>query len=337
MTEIITRLNHIFKGILDCGFEFQPLKELSPELWSADDLKLLTAADANSSADQPRYVESFRSGCFGFPVNAAGGCEGLAVVKGWKEGDQSRLLLLAELFTFVFESSMKMTEQKHTLRDVEEKLRMIDATAHSNNVIPLRPKQYGEALQFVESSRTPPRNPSPLLTKPLLIEASASFPLQRLALEIHQTSNRWAFVSTDDLPAEIFHSKESLQQLGAVTLFIPNISLLTTNSQLKLAEYLALGPTDEMPQVIAGTTDSAAELGRTQRVLPHLLELFFVSQLGWVEHDAAKSQTDREITADLINASLRYLVNEIRQAHKIKSHIIPFHFQYFDPDQPTMH
>lgn len=330
MTDLISKLNRIFEGILDCRFEFQPREKLSTELWSREDLALLDG----TITEPPRYIESFRSGCFGFPVNINGAFAGLAIVNGFHGADPTKLLMLAELFTLLFESGLRLQDRKEQLRSIEERLRLLE---ESSNVIPLHRSsraRHQRHLQVIETPAPVPAAAIPLVSKPLLIEIREDFPLHKIAIEIHQLSGRWAFISVNDLPEDIFSSKENLQQLGAVTLYIPQLAHLTTNQQLKLAEYLASEPTEDMPQIIAGTDESANSLKESKRVLEHLLDLFFVSNLQWAP------KTREEVTSDLINASLRHLLehaNDLKESHQIGDNFIPFHIQYFDPDHPTMH
>jgi hypothetical protein len=257
---------------------------------------------------------------------------GLAIVFGFKDARPQRLMLLAELMAMVLDYGVRAGDRAEKLRVIEERMAQFD---DSSNVIPLRPARYERVLQVTESIVEQPDSlTSPLLTSPLLLVTTAQFPLNRIAVEIHQLSGRWAFVSVNDLPADVFGSRESIEQLGGLTLFIRDIAALTTNQQLKLAEYLARASSEETPHVIAGANESVEDLLHHGRILPYLSRLFTVSVL-----DTASNKSAAQITTELVNASLQQLVSNTRadvaEEHQIGDHFIPFNSQYFHPDDTS--
>jgi len=342
--QLITKLNSIFEGILGCEFEFKPIDQLdADDIWAKADLTTLKL----SNSERPRYFESIRGGHFGFPIDVNGSCAGLAIVKNYSSGDSQRLLMLADLFSFVLESSLQGQEEREKLRIWEDRLRLLSIESNEkSNVIPLRKLRLASVPVSSEDSTVEAfrsdlgLGAGPLMTKPLLIEASESFPFQRLIVELHQLTSRWALLSTNDLPKDIFHSKEKLRELGAITLFIPNLSDLSMESQLKLAEYLSLPNDPESPQVIAAIHESPENLELTQKVLPHLMHLFYNANLHWTEENespVATIEAKAEETKEVIQTSLRYMDDEIRRLHRVRDNLIPFHHQYFDPDHTTLH
>jgi hypothetical protein len=139
------------------------------------------------------------------------------------------------------------------------------------------------------------------------------------------------------LPAEIFNSRESLEELGGLTLFIRDVATLTTNQQLKLAEYLGRAASDETPHIIAGATESVEDLLHNGRILPYLSRLFTVSTLN-----TSSNKTAAQITTELVEASLQQIVSNTRtetvESHQVGENFIPFNAQYFNPDdQSTVH
>ncbi len=342
--QLITKLNSLFQGILGCEFEFQSLRQLgSAELWSKADLETLQSP----ASERPRYFESIRGGHYGFPIDTDGKCAGIAIVKNYDASDSKRLLMLADLFSFVLEASLQGQEQRDKLQAWENRLQLmkIENTSDSN-VIPLRkirlvtPSVTSEDSTVLDFRSAMGLGQGPLMTKPLLIEASESFPFQRLVVELHQLTSRWALLSTNDLPKDIFSSKEKLRELGAITLFIPNLSALSMESQLKLAEYLSGQNDPESPQVIAAIHESPETLELGQKVLPHLLHLFYNANLRWTEENespVATIEAKAEETNEVIQSSLRYMDEEVRRLHRVRDNLIPFHHQYFDPDHTTLH
>ncbi len=326
MLQVTKRLNRIFENILGCTLQFQPLDEIIADDWTTSDLIQLKG-NANFS---PKYIESKTKSSLGFPVRRDGVLLGLAVVLGFKDASSQRILLLAELMTMVLDYSIRHDERGDRLRLIEERMALLD---ENSNVIPLRPARYGRVLQVTESDVESESMVSPLITSPLLLISKPGFPLNRIAIEIHQMSKRWALVSVEDLPAEIFNSRESLQELGGLTLFIRDIATLTTSQQIKLAEYLARAPSEDTPHIIAGANEAVEDLIHNGRILPHLSRLFTVSTLQ------LSNKSADQVTKELINASLQQILeqtrDESRETHQVGSNFIPFNAQYFNPDDTS--
>lgn len=335
MHQITKRLNRIFENVLGCQLEFQPIDDVSMTDWDLADIQEMKG----DSTLAPHYIVN-QSGnavgtSFGFPVRREETLIGLAVVRGFKDARPQRLLILAELMTMVLDYGVRAGDRNEKLRIIEERIAMLD---ESSNVIPLRPARFERVLQVTESFVAETDSlTSPLLTSPLLLVSTAGFPLNRIAVEIHQLSNRWAFVSAEDLPTEIFNSRESLEQLGALTLFIRDIATLTTNQQIKLGEYLARAASDETPHVIAGSSQSIDDLVHAGKVLPYLSRLFTVTTLN-----TSTNKSAAQITTELVNASIQQLVSHTRtnvaESHQVGDNFIPFNAQYFSPeDTSTVH
>ena len=92
----------------------------------------------------------------------------------------------------------------------------------------------------------------------LLIE-SKPLDAYRIAHEIHQLSRRWAFLTVDrDFFKE--HNYDSIQDMGAVTLFIEDFSQFTQEEQEHLDKIIEWQPTADQPVVIAAfqTEDKSA-------------------------------------------------------------------------------
>jgi hypothetical protein len=334
--DLLPKMNRILDGLMGCRLEFQPVDELDSDQWKSGDLKILRESRCGQP-DWPRFLEGDSGRAFGFPINLKGNFAGLAVVKGWKGDRAQQLLLLAELLTLVLEQAAQQEDRRDRLRLIEERLLLIEE--HSN-VIPLRPARFGRVLQLTQDQVTrhqemeiqEPKRQSPLTSMPILIETKAGFPLHRLAVEIHQMSDRWALVGLEDLPPEVLDSRERLKELGSITLFIRDLAQLTPEQQIKLAEYLSTKPADDMPHVIAGlSTQEAEDENQPPRVMPHLMSLFCVSNLQWTE------KTPEQVTSEFVSASLQHLLDRTRESVTHGEHFIPFHIQHLDSENPTVH
>jgi hypothetical protein len=336
LTEMMIRMNRILEGLMGCQVEFLPAHALTNEQWDESDLELLRGERALF----PRYVRSLGGSAFGFPINLHGAFAGLAVVRDLKPARPRKLLLLAELLTSLLEHGLRQEERRDQLRLIEERLHLLE---ESSNVIPFRTMRLGRDLQSVNLQaidfESPAESePSPIASTPLLIQTKAGFPLHRIAVEIHHLSRRWAFVSSHDLPQDVFSSREGLEQLGSITLFIPDIAQLSTEQQLRVAEYLSVAPTIEMPHLIFGSLSPTDELIASGRLLPHLAALLCCSHLEWTE------RSPEQMTSDLIKASIHHLLAQTQanpDGHGVSvAPVVPVHFQHLaqlDPDQPTFH
>ena len=323
--EVITKLNRIIDGLMGVkiNLAFRKADELSASDWRADDLALFSERPDSA----PSYIEDSTSRSYGFPVNLQGSFAGLAVVEGWTGVRPRQLVLLAELVTSMLERGLADEERRERLRTIEERLLSMDKNA--SNVIALRPSRFGKVLQITDNGKQAVPGATPLTSLPLLIETKKGFPLHRIAVEIHQLSNRWALVNLADLPKEVLDTREGLKDLGAISLFIPDLSKLSMEQQAKLAEYLATKPGLDMPHVIAGLPTPEAE--EIQVVLPLLLEQFCLSQLQWTD------KTPEEISRNFIHASLEHLLEVARETVKEGEYYLPFHVQHLDPEHPSWH
>ena len=333
MTDLIPKINKILKGFMGehVRLEYQPAKALVEQQWVGLNL---TTAEA-----LPSVLENQADGSFAFPIVTDGALQGLAVVKGWMGSRPNQLVEIAGLLTDVLEFGSRDEIRLDKLRSLEEKLVVMKG---ADNVIPLRPSRLAqvrkqiveleelEAFQAKSLQNEMPKEAQELSSMPVLIQVQPGFPLHPVAVELHEVSGRWAMLSLSDLPADTLSSRESIKELGNLTLFIKDLAALTTEQQIKLGEYLAIKPDADMPQIIAGITASPKELIEGGKVLAHLFELFCLMQ--WSEKET------EGVTTGTITASLRNMLKPTgKKEHVVGQHVIPFNARYFDPDHPTVH
>lgn len=327
MTETISRINRLLEGLMSCKLEFHSVENLSPDQWNSRDLALMKVNEEN----RPTYIEGESSGDFGFPVNLHGSFAGLAVVRGWQGAKPAHLIQLAELLTCVLESSLAREERGDRLRLIEERLHLIE---DQSNVIPMQRSRLAQALELIELPSEPVAVDAPVTSTPLLIETRPGFPLQRIAIEIHQMSARWAFLSLESLSADVLDSREGLKELGGITLFIEDISRLSAHQIEKLTEYLATKPGTDMPQVIAGALEPVANLRASGKISARLIEQMCVAELNWSD------RTSEQVTTELIEASLRFILEKTRESVRVgnePARFLPFNIQHLDPNPSTFH
>lgn len=350
VAELVSRMSRLFHGLIGRELEFQVSESLRAGMWAPNDLTRMRESDPGQL---PKYFSSTDGASYGFPLVVNRVFVGLAVVNDWPEtkaetkaaADEKtraeKLMTAAEFFAVILENGLKMREKNERLRILEDRMRAQES-AKQSNVIQFRSPRFAHSTQVTDTSPTASAatagQPNLLVTAlPLLIETKPEFPLHRIALEIHQLANRWAFLSFDDLPREIFNSREGVQQLGAVTLFIRDLTQLSPGQQVKLTEYLAIQPGLDMPQVLAGIQAPLRELEAQGKIIPQLARYFCHTSLHWSER--APEQINRE----LITASLQHILQQTKQHTAIDvtpamvEQIVPPNVQYIVPEQSSLH
>ncbi len=79
----------------------------------------------------------------------------------------------------------------------------------------------------------------------------------RRAVDLHHASGRYALVNYHDISREVWADSEAMKKLGAVTVFIPEISKLTTDEQDRLSRFaqeLAEDVPDDGVHFVVATT-----------------------------------------------------------------------------------
>lgn len=352
MDKVIGKVNRILEGLMNCRIEFQQASDIAQGEWNSRDLNLVKS----QNTDAPRFVEGESTGVFGFPVRRQGLFMGLAIVRGWQGARSNRLIQLSELLTTVLETSLNRDDQSDSLRIIEERMRL---SHDDSNVVLLRPSKPSRQPSIDDIPETYAPIESPIVNTPLLIEVKSGFPLQRIAVEIHQMAGRWAFLTFESLSSDILDSRESLKELGKVTIYIENLTKLSSTQQLRLAEYLSTKPGKDMPQFISGLNQSRHTLIENGSLLPRLVDAFCVSEITWSE------KTGSQVTSELIDMSLRFILEKTRASELINNSVqlseessqgvnadsnngtteprkstatfLPFNVREIDTENPTLH
>src|SRR4051812_9087586 len=101
MTDLMGQMSRLFDNVLGCSLEFQSTDKIGNQMWSDEDLLSLNVP----VTALPPYIESDTEDAFGFPVNLQGKFLGLMVVRGFKNANPKRLMILAELMSMTLASS----------------------------------------------------------------------------------------------------------------------------------------------------------------------------------------------------------------------------------------
>lgn len=316
MDELLVRLNQIFSSLVGSRLAFVPITQIDVETWGVDEL----AAMAGSTAGAPAYVKDQEGRSIGFPVrDAQNALAGLAVVSNWRPADSRRVFDLAELAASLIARRLTgQTDRVETLRHAEEHFQL---QTNPKNVIPLRRTRLPQTEHLWPVPPPPKFNATSLL-----IQVKRGFPVHQFASEVHSRTERWAFLSVSDLPEDAFESRETLKQLGAITLFIENLAMLPLEHQAKLAEYLRTVPTEDTPMILAAIQDDPDELEARNKLDPALRSALAYARMPWNPQD-----TD----AATIRKSLRLMIDG--RAPEAETHFVPFHQSLLEDEQPTVH
>ncbi len=95
---------------------------------------------------------------------------------------------------------------------------------------------------------------------------------RKLAFEMHVVSHRMAFLPFTDLHEEVRSKPENLVDMGAITIFIPDVTELTVSEQKGLLEYFKGARSNETPHIMSASSISYAELLKSRVVSTELLE-----------------------------------------------------------------
>lgn len=320
MSELVARLDGIFKGLFGVQLEYIAADQIQSADW---DLAGLSAYLRNEIATPP-FIRDITAKRIGLPIRCHGNFAGLAILVGGDTIDIQRVLELADLATAMLERELE-TNSNSTVESLRQTEEHMELQRGHENVIPLRParKQVTtirddfEILQ--ESDEVYP-------LRSMLISSSSGFPFQRVAFAIHAQAARWAFVSINDLPADAFDSIEAFQKLGAITVFIEDLACISPERQQKLVEFLHQEPSVESPLVIAAVTEEPDQLVAAGLLADGLRAKLVLLRLPWNPQDTDSAT---------VRKTLR-IVNEGRTLHA-ETRFVPFHADFLDPDQPTVH
>lgn len=318
-TEVIERINKILGGLAACKLEFQTRDVLNSKDWDDADLRLLLSS--KDLSHMPKYITAKSTMTFGFPIRVNGILVGIASLNDWPTAMPQELIALAELLAVVIEERLALSMRSQTLKSLEDRLRIQEKPG---NVTPLRITRLEQVRRSIAEIEKEKIESDAGETGPLLLEGEDETTTARLAFELHERSGRWAFLSLEDLATDILETRDNLKSLGGITLFIRDLAALTTKQQIRLAEYLAIQPSKEMPQVIA----SVRRFEDFGRVMPHLLAYFSRAP----EMPTSSSISDK---ADEISVTAIGPVNNPANANR--GRLIPFSRHLLDPDPKTLH
>jgi hypothetical protein len=100
------------------------------------------------------------------------------------------------------------------------------------------------------------------LARGAFLQSQNPYAIPRWALTIHDSLGRWAFLHFTDLGKNL-RTVEEIRALGAVTLLIDDLALLSPPQEKLIAEFLASSNPEIEPLILIGSNSSLTEvLGR---------------------------------------------------------------------------
>ncbi|MFP5520534.1 MAG: hypothetical protein ACLGGX_11565 [Bdellovibrionia bacterium] len=100
---------------------------------------------------------------------------------------------------------------------------------------------------------------------------------KKVALQTHELAHRWAFIPFQDIKDNV-KSVEDLQKLGAMTLWIENLELLTQEQLDLLVQFNETAMGDEYPLIITSSALSLAELEKKDHIPAYLIDEISINQ-----------------------------------------------------------
>lgn len=321
MDELLARLNQIFSSLVGSRLTFVPLAQLDIELWGVDEL----AAIAGNATGAPAYVKDQEQRRIGFPVrDRQNGLAGLAIVSDWRLADSKRVFELADFASSLIAHRLSgHDETAERLKRAEEHfaLQSAEIRTTAKNVIPLRRTRLPQAEHLW------PVPPPPKINAPsLMIQVKPGFPILRFVTEVHDRTERWAFVSLTDLPSDTWESRETFKSLGAITIFVENLKALDLERQKLIASYLRSVPKDDAPLLLVAIEEEPDRLEERGLLDPELRATLVYARMPW-------NPQDNDTTT--VRKSMRLLVDG--RPPTADTRFVPFRREMIDDEKPTVH
>jgi hypothetical protein len=141
-----------------------------------------------------------------------------------------------------------------------------------------RTKNLQAKIQTDEAINSRPAKKS-VMNFPFVIEALEAHDAFCMAVNIHEHSGRYAFLTIENLDAKSFSSVEEFERLGPMTIYIDDIEGLDLNLQASIARCISEKTSSSVPQIILGTDESLRILKMSPMVNQSLLRKLTVGYL----------------------------------------------------------
>jgi hypothetical protein len=292
----IARITSMVEAMFLCRAKFSSIESFLEGDSRADFAEQDLAFIESVRFEPPSLIRSHRVGKFAFPLRVRRfgapasdvSLVGIATIEGLAAFDDDRLNQIVEFLHLAVESRLDAFERLMDIEQREKQLEQEQTVRESSKVVSLFPRQVKSRTedrfhQREESDfsafQLPTAQPALELTKPLLllnekIARGSQLGLEKIALEIFNRSSHWFFVNIQDLSEDAFRSAAAFRELGKMCVYIPDLSDLSIEKQLRLAEvFSAVKEEIDSPSFIAFSSEEPKTLVGKGSVLPHLLDL----------------------------------------------------------------
>lgn len=115
-------------------------------------------------------------------------------------------------------------------------------------------------------------------TNVLFLEAKTPSQIQKIAVDIHEVSERWAYLRFQDVKDQIL-SVQNLMELGSLTLFIDDILNISDFHREILISYLQHAHSGQEPLILIGSATSFQDLLSNDMLHPDLVKILEAHRL----------------------------------------------------------
>jgi hypothetical protein len=239
LVPILRRLQRWTKTYYRADFRLLPKDTFVNELGPIQSQRL---SDRRTTIVDDRYM---------IPIFNSGTMIAAISLSQWHHIPQADLDRLEEIFSLVIESTIESLLNLESLAPVEHGLQL---DKNPENVI--RMDHYRESLQQ-DLQTTDPLPYRTCFNIPCFIEGPTASDILKMAIEIHDFSKRYAFLHFSELSSEARIHSSALSELGAVSIFIPEVSALEPRETACILKYLENFRTVHGPQFIGGSLFSS--------------------------------------------------------------------------------
>lgn len=266
---ILRRLMELVRDRYECEIHYRILEELS-----SSEKILLCSMDSKATTLKLEAKSLF-------PISIKGEIVGAAEILQSKELQDLSLKALRRVVSIVIESLHTMSNTAEVMSVLEKQF--LPKISKASNVIPMM--EYKKTEDITQPDPTIPNewnvnfHGNTRFNIPCLIESKSMKDIHKMALEVHEHSQRFAFLYYNQLDFNIRTSASELHKLGNVSLFVPNITYLKDEEIFALINFLKSSRTKESPQIIAGSSILIKDILHTKLLPKELIGLLNVAFL----------------------------------------------------------
>lgn len=265
LTPILNRLVGIVEKRYNCRLDY----------WPFESFKADSALQTLASGRQPMRL----NGKLFFPIFLKENLAGLASITESTRLNDREVGDLNDVIRLVLESTLMTSTSIEALQALEDKIRQSEL---GNKVVTLN--QYRRLREDQQKPRLLQAQDTALqFNLPCLIEGQSHFDIHKMALEIHERSGRYAFLSATIVDPSVYKNVEAFNGLGPCTLFIPDLSEWNAERNQDLYSLLCQRPRAGSPQFITGSVVSKESLIREHGIARELIDKLSLIHLRMTE------------------------------------------------------